>query len=416
MKHLSELSGKDIHTVMNSFWFYSEKLDGSYMRAGLDEKGVFYTARKGKQKFYRVEEWPDMPWTNYFRSAHLALENLFEVFILDNRVEANDYIEVELLPGRMPNSIEYPARMMNSMFITDSNFSYDDAQIEKAKLFKYLNNECTLNPMRVRSTHWFTLTGEKLVQAKQNVNWNIFANKWNKVSPRFDPPYELGEYRKWLAKMVKFRDTKLPVFEALDLKLNAKPACVSDEDWKANRKEILEEIRALREPLKRESIRHCNAMARCMKHLINTWSEIKLEERNPDSIEGVVVSVIGPDHDILVKLVDTEHFAPLNNFTHIVRYWLQGGRRPERPCFLSRTAHWPVEKRLARLEVLRKRYIAARFRLMHVGSDPLTPLRYTQADLDQRTLLLFAELKERIKDGRCGFQGQSTENPQGGDS
>src|SRR5690606_38629108 len=70
-------------------------------------------------------------------------------------------------------------------------------------------------------------------------------------------------------------------------------------------------------------------------------------------VEGLVVETKG----LRFKLVD-DNFPAANRFTHWVRYCLQGGTRPPKPSFLTRTAHWPIEKRIERLHKLRDRYVA----------------------------------------------------------
>lgn len=411
MKHLCDLPISTIRQIFSQpRWEINEKLDGSYLRAGIDEDGRFYTLRKGKAIYYNVNDWPDMAWTNHFRSAHIALRELFALLRDEGNLPVSSYLDVEILAGEMPNSIQYGLFYANSIWIHGGNFEIDDVIVGENSLFRYQAAHSQLGAIYVSTDMWKSFMGDRLEKSKTKIGWNIAKNRSTRIDPRVMRQDPIPYIPEWLDLECEVEGFASSNGQILDAKLNRKPDWVTQEYWDTNRVEFLAKLKLLRE-LKRKDLEIlCNIYARLIKTNLPEYRSY----RKPTSIEGTVVTVDVGSEKVVFKMVDKEHFAPLNNFTHIVRYWLQGGRRPERPCFLSRTASWPTDDRLKRLEILRRRYIRNCHKLVHVSR--FGTLRYSSMDLNERTLVLFAELKERIANGRCGFQGQGTTNRASGDS
>jgi len=413
MKHLCDLPATDIAEILKRNWFIAEKLDGSYLRGGIDETGRFYTFRKGKEIYYRVSDWPDMPWSNYLRMAHMVIQNLFEHLLETEQLKPGDWVDFEVLSGGLPNSIQYPMQMNWSLAVNESNCEFGHVRVGKTSLFRPFNPFSVVGIQYATCGQWITDdAGVSLRKVKQESHWNLFDNKVFPYHPLRDDHSVSVRFNQWIHSRIYLCGFPLMVYQYLDLKLNKKPFCIKEEDWKANRKDIIEDIRETREALRVKLLEYCNDLAGLVVDRLSHYQGHYGRDRN--SYEGVVVQVGTEKVEYLFKLVDQRYFTKLNKFTHIVRYWLQGGRRPERPCFLTRTAHWPVEKRLARLETLRKRYVLNRHRLAYTGNN--RNLSYTNIDLDRRTLLLFAELKQRIKHGWSSFQGESAQDSEGRDS
>lgn len=407
MKHLCDLPIPTIRAILSKTWRLSEKLDGSFMRAGLDENGVFYTERKGKNRYYSVDDWPDLPWTNYFRSAHLALEAVFDGLVNDNLLTGK-YVDIEVIGGELPNSIRYSMFSANNLWITGGTAFMEVAEIGGKKLFRFGGNQSHFGYIKVASNFWKTTDGIDLVKERKEIAWSL--RRMDTLDIDAHQLFEGRELnlRTWLERTVVFRGETTNNGDLLDAKLNRKPEFVQQEDWSANRLEILAQLKAKREFLRDEFVKLCNVTARILKLKLQhvDYENFKKRIPSPGEVEGVVISVwLDYPEKLVFKVVDKDHFAPLNNFTHIVRYWLQGGRRPERPSFWSRTEHWPTQKRLDRLEVLRRRYQRGKYALEHTFDR--RPLAYSNWELDQRTLLLFAELKQRIQNGWGSIQGQS---------
>ena len=394
MKHFHDLTPSRIRDSLNSGWRLSEKLDGSYMRGGFDADGRFYTLRKSNAVYYHLSDWPMKPWTNAFRAGHVVLEMLLTTARDMGYIQGEFWIDVELIHGTMPNSITYKNYDNNVIITASSDISritiFESVLSKSHGLFTgaYTRYEY-MNIITIVTDQILSDTGESLRVERRKQEWKIYKNPSKIVPPqRFDSVRELETF---LSTPLLICGRWIPSEIILELKLNVKPAFISDDDWKANRKTLIEEIRKRREAV-REMFH-----ARCQKVRREVEQTFSVMERSSDNkMEGVVVEV---EHSgDIFKLVSLEYFGKLNNFTHIVRYWLQGGRRPERPSFLTRTRHWPVEKRLERLEVLRRRYVKNKSKLKFLG----TPY-YLVNELDQRTLCTFAELKERITHGRDGI-------------
>ncbi len=407
MKHLCELPIPTIRAILEEKWKVTEKLDGSFIRAGLDDNGIFYTERKGNSRYYHVDDWPDLPWTNSFRSAHLALECVFDA--LSENDYTGKYVDIEVIAGELPNSIRYNLFEANNLWITGGTALMIQARLNNRNLFQFNGNQSQLGLIKVSSNVWKTKNGIDMFKERKDIAWSLRA-----VQPTlFDPKIRFDgrdlNLRNWLERRVDFRGQPTNNGDILDAKLNRKPEFVEDYDWIENRKTVIAELKVKRESLRGEFEKLCNVTARMLKtwFLHQEYHEFKKRKVSPADIEGVVVTVLmDDDREIVFKVVDKELFAPLNNFTHIVRYWLQGGRRPERPSFWTRTAHWPMQKRLDRLEQLRRRYQVSKYSLKHVAD--IRPLSYANWELDERTLLLFAELKQRIQNGWGSIQGQSS--------
>lgn len=181
------------------------------------------------------------------------------------------------------------------------------------------------------------------------------------------------------------------ILEVLDISLSKKHPNCGDRNWN----ELKKLLKAEREEL--------NEVFQAMTLLFKDTACRVLVHEQPSAIgagsfkEGVVVN----SSQGLFKIVDRESFSGANRFTHQIKYWIVGGRRPARPSFLSRTKDWPKEKRLARLDVLLQRYhdkhYTMHFTLEAGGRSEL--LSYS-GDLHRRTLNMFSDTRKRIQDGR----------------
>lgn len=417
MKHLCDLSISDIREVFAcDEWTVSEKLDGSYMRAGIDDQGRYYTLRKSNARYYSVDDWPDLAWTNSFRSAHVAMQEIVETLYKQNHMQGEFYLDMEIINGTLPNSIKYSLYRADSIYVMDSNVE-DLGELVgfNSKPFNQFVNSTAISDVLVAAKFWYSTDGYEL-KARMNdrTTWNVrrlYPIIFEVSKIRSTRPRDLIA---WFDSPLEFRGTSITNADALELKLNKRPASVSEADWKANRLVILDEIRALRGAKQAEFERMCNHMSRLVQHKFLSNRQATFT-RDDQIIEGVVVKAKITKGEVMFKMVDKEYFSKVNRFTHIVRYWLQGGRRPERPSFLSRTAHWPVEARLARLNQLRKRYIQHESDLVFHNNRGVV-LSYRQWDLHERTITLFAEIRERLLNGRHGVQGQSSTDQSGGDS
>lgn len=107
--HVEDLPIKkfvDCVTNLNKF-VATEKVDGSELVFGFDDRGKFYTTREHKsgKRYYSENTWPKQFWTTSFRSAHKALESVQNVLKL--LMNPGDSVEIEVLFGPQPNTVPY---------------------------------------------------------------------------------------------------------------------------------------------------------------------------------------------------------------------------------------------------------------------------------------------------------------------
>lgn len=397
MKHLCELPVPLIRKIFQApYWDVSEKFDGSFLRAGIDESGRFYTSRgaKGKGTFYNVSDWPDLAWTNYFRNAHVALNEVIELFKDKFNISEPFYCDVEIIAGNMPNSIHYSDARANSLVIIGCSKNI------AGETFSNLLFDMTIH---TSTDFWYSDNGVTRVKRKNMVEWKVYET-YSSLS--FDLSFfirkQIYTLESWFDDTCEFRGSQVTNAQILEAKLNKRPEFINELDWSEHRSTIVAELKAIRTEKTIVFEQRCNEFAREM--ILSGMGGFF----NYDGMEteGFVVNVVIDKVPIQFKIVDKSHFSSLNNFTHIVRYWLQGGRRPERPSFISRTRDWPVEKRIERLDVLRKRFLLNYSRLSH--KTVWSSVSYSQRELFERTLVLFAEIRERIQNGRDGVQRQSS--------
>lgn len=392
MKHLDELSGEELLDLRSLVSVpICEKLDGSFICVGRDSSGRLYVQRKSPVKYYSVDDWPQLAWANDFRAAHVVLEDLY------GWLKKEQFVEFELIAGPLSNTVEYRiGHNTNLLIITNSNVnlptltptvSFLHRELYDAEeIIEHVGENAITNIPEVVSTD-----GINLEYKARKINWLFMNSKttWIKTTQIVsDAMYRI---------LSGFTDIKnvgfVPNYRILDCKLNEMPSFVHVNNWKLYKREIVQELKTHRARI-RAKIKEA-----ALDNLYVSGSPY-----DPDG-EGVVVF-----YKDLTKMVDRSVFGVKNNFTHIVKYWLMGGRRPARPCFLSRTKDWPLEKRLARLETLRQRFVKHHERLQYVNPKSGNILSYAHPQLYKRTIVLFAEIREGLINGRFSVQRQSSQD------
>lgn len=135
LQHLEDLPIDQFIDSLNGIdeFVMSEKVDGCELAFGFDNSGTFFTTRecKGGKRFYSASEWPNQIWTNAFKGAHLFLEKHKKK--LQKMIPANQLIEVELLFGAIPNTVEYDLNGVNRIvFLRGVGFEIDFKEIYDA--------------------------------------------------------------------------------------------------------------------------------------------------------------------------------------------------------------------------------------------------------------------------------------------
>lgn len=395
--HLEDLRPDEILEALDLQWTVTEKLDGSFLEFGLDEEGRFYTKRKTPEIYYSESDWPAKGWTNGFRSAHTVLELLVSELVEMGLMAPGDNATVEVLNGFQPNTLRY--QLNNGIFITKwngivplSEFPIDDEYAPFINEF-----QATIFQEQLVSED-----GIKFISREEQQSWSVYV--LGKCLETFNDsmfrPSELDSKAQGIRiealhlKKLILGSSHLEGWtnkQLLDLKLNKRPEHIPAESW-PYMKTLLVPART------RAMIEVRHHLLQIKKMALEFFTTFNQSENGGTQLEGIVVELAS---GTLFKLVDREPFTKANRFTHFVKYILVGGRRPARSCFLSRTKDWPVEKRLRRLDVLLLRYRKYRTRLTkgYVINGKMTRFSYTE-DLHYRVLALFADVRERIQDGR----------------
>lgn len=384
--HYEDLSAKDILQSLDLQWWASEKLDGSYLEAGLDESGCFYTSRKNGERNYQLSDWPAECWANDYRAAHEVSSMIVESLVKEGAMAPGQHFGTEVLPRGRPNTIPYtmPDTLNGMLVITTVSWPVSTAFYSVVERF-----HATLKVDMLTSDD-----GKNVRSWKNKQDWVVKINTQyhrDLTGARLGP--SASKIRKvlnmWLPQESKVEG--FSIMEVLDISLAKKhPAC-GDRNWNELRKELKKERDELREVFTALVLLFKDI---AYKVLVNEMPSVVGAGSHK---EGVVVQT----SHILFKIVDRPTFSARNHFTHWVKYALVGGRRPARPCFLSRTKDWPKEARLARLEVLRQRYldwhVMLRLPVTFMGREHVDDY---SGSLHWRTLNLFADTRKRIEDGR----------------
>ena len=387
--HFEDLSARKIYESLDLEWLVSEKLDGSSLRFGLDESGRFYVNRKGGEPCYDVTDWPDECWAASYKIAHSVAALLVEALIKNDLIAAGQNISAEVIHGRQPNTITYEYDLAYHGIMVITGLSYEVRSKKEMSLL--------LAPFVANLKPTIRVSQDGLVDHVGPVEqcWAVIANN---VQNSHYIKVKLGKHASKLKRVLDDwfpRESKVEGFtieEVLNINLSRKHPKAEGRDWNVLKTALKGEREELREVF--TSMVLLFKEVAC-KVLINESSNVigagYLKE-------GVVVA----HGDTMFKFVEREVFTQANRFTHIVKYWLVGGRRPVRPCFLGRTKDWPKEERLKRLEVLRKRYLNNHYTMHYscfASGYKLQTLFYS-GDLHRRTLGLFSDTKKRIENGR----------------
>ena len=377
--HIEDLTPEELYDAMQGVLRSTSKIDGSFLAFGVDGDDRFYTERKGGQRYYSLDDWPQEGWCIGFRQAHVVLDHYVDYLRLLERIGRYGRATCEVVAGYQPNVVQYAYA---NGIILHPHKNFDAIPFEAS---------ISLNQIKTDGlTAWQERVESKWALQKINVrDWKSFPIK------------EGQDILEWLDLPSKVKPYSMRT--VLAFKFNRRPDGYTKETWKTVQPLLKEERERIREAyayrmgvLRRKAIQSLKEDIGYQNYHTNTLGE------------GFVVSTTTGN---LFKIVDREWFTPANAFVHWVRYALIGGRRPVRSSFESRTRDWPLDKRLARLEVLRQRYLANYKKLKFTWPDDKRPGSLTYSDeIHERMLMLFYDLRERLKDGRAGIQRKHSAN------
>lgn len=312
--HLEDLDIKDfIKAVRNIATMQaSEKLDGSNLWAGLDERGELFTSRAGKrdgaEKFYSEADYPAFAAYNGFRATHAAL--MAKEADVKKALGPGDTFEVEVLFGRQPNAVTYGLGGKNFIAILRGVEGTSDTKIDQ--LTAVLNNsEVTVRTPVIDTTDGITLDRKMMEHVFRFVGVQ-------KIKPEMLKSIDVEEAVK---ELEDYLDNASPVeglsnFELMTTSLGSIP--------KAERAEAKEAKETVLANVKNKF------KVRIKKELLDKFvSKIKpalaaddLSGDEDNGIEGVVLR--DPATGEQIKIVDKDSFTTINQFNFAVRNQIGG--------------------------------------------------------------------------------------------
>lgn len=293
----------------------SEKIDGSNIQFGLDEKG-FYTAREGKggERVYNVDMYDINFATTFQRSAHLALEQRASAMNLS----VGDKLEAEVLFGKLPNAIPYSADKNQIIFlrVVEGNVNLDS-------LRQALEGDTVV----VELPAPYTSDGKTIHVADEHHTWSFSqtpttsGNKYLNDALKQELNTALDKLEEYLIQpsgIWEFSNA-----EVLSIPLNKRPEGVTTAQWKDLKVQVKQaRANVQTEIYKDENGQRTGFKARIKDLLLNnmvrqTKSAFGPEIENGGWIEGVVFK--NKETGEMFKVVDKDMFTSVKNFLWQVR-------------------------------------------------------------------------------------------------
>lgn len=340
MKHIYDLTQQQTNDLFMNTVTLLEKLDGSFIKIGRDKKGIRFVQRKDSATYYHLKDWSIKSWTNTFRHAHSALEQLLDTIEIDGKIPNGTEICFEIIDCSQPNTVVY--KDFPKLIVTSNTTGFHIPNMG----------------IRTELPVILSLDGKTLFTGNNVINWKIDVNK-----PIDFPTFELFDSLKtFLDEPVLFGSVKIPRKNILWAKINKRPDFATSDDWK----EVIKEARAIE-------------YEKYKKH-VNTVGQAFIESVFKDRvIEGVVFETT-----FKTKIFDNR-FKKMNKANRLVKNILL--RKRINPLTVERLDH------------LLKKYIQCRFKVKAKFKN-YTYYPYKEDCNNNRILSLFAEIRRDIVDGR----------------
>lgn len=299
----------------------TEKLDGSFLRFGLDADGGLYTTRDGKTLFYKEEDWGETSLETQgmigFKGAQTALQQ--QTDIISTVINPGEAMDIEILFGKQPNAITYGYEGFNHIAFlraakgTDASLKLDQSKVET--LVKKMKNAVSLVKMNILDTD----DGITIKKVPTNTKWKFTSAQLidGKKLEDVDIKKELNDLKNFLSKKNEvaqkhgFDLTNLDV-ATINLTSVAKDKrdAIADERQKLNGIILNDFKLTIKAKLLKNFVKH-------------------VKSGLGDDAEGVVL--LDPETDEQVKIVDKDVFTAINTFNQSIRRELKGAVRSTDP-------------------------------------------------------------------------------------
>ena len=311
--HLEDLPLKEFIRTIESLGekIVTEKLDGTNLWFGVDEKGV-YTSREGKSpkkgRFYSVSDIAAVANYNSFRAAHQAVMEIQPQ--IKKFFQVGDSAEIEVLFGRQPNTVTYGVSDKNFIVILRGVNGTPDERVQA--LAKAVNNKTVTVTADIISSP----DGSKLESNSQEMTW-----EFTQVKPVDSKKIDTKGVNKLLSDL---KDYMAETNDALD-KTNEEVAELSLTSVPKDQREAAKEERArvndyimteFKAPIKELLL---NKFVRKIKPFLQSDD---LHPSEDIGVEGVVVR--DPVSGSMTKIVDKDVFTAINSFNSSTRNSISG--------------------------------------------------------------------------------------------
>lgn len=292
----------------------SEKLDGSQLWVGIDEKGKLFTSRAGKRKaaenMYSADSYPMIANYNGFRATHLALEKEQEK--IKNVLQPGQTVELEVLYGRQPNAVTYGANDKNYIaFLRGVDGTPDEKADALATALKGVTTTVSTKVID-------TTDGENLSEVPVSLQFQFVAAQ--KIDTK---KVEDTNIKSKLAKLRTFLEkgsTAVGNDEYLNGELLKTPLNSFPKETRAEAKIAKQQLKdkvqtQFKLPIKKE------LLDKFVSQVKSPLAAMDLHPNEDIGIEGVVLrDSLGNQ----IKIVDKDKFTTINKFNHSIRAAISG--------------------------------------------------------------------------------------------
>ena len=304
----------------------TQKLDGSFLRFGIDNDGKLYTTRDGKTLIYSVADWGDpnkeTQGMTGFKATQLALKD--QLAKIKSVMEPGTAMDMEILFGKQPNAITYGVEGYNYIAFLKAAVGTDATkkpnQNNVDELIKVLKNETSSVKVDVLDTD----DGINIKKIPTTTEWKFTsADKIDgKKLEDVDIDKELHDLKKFLAQdneaaaKAGITMTNLHVATA-----NLTSIPKEKRNMIADEREVINAniMNNFKLSIKKKLLRNFNKRVK---------PQLSANLGGEDA-EGVVL--LDPDTDEQVKIVDKDVFTAINTFNQSVRRELKGAVRTTDP-------------------------------------------------------------------------------------
>ncbi len=313
--HIEDLQVEEFIDAVRNLNQYNitEKIDGFNLKFSLDEDG-FLTFGKGDKRIYNADDWGNEFRYTGFKSAHKALEKMVPT-MLEAGFQKDDIVEVEVLYGKLPNTVPY---------LSESN---------KIILLRIIDGTVDLNKLRealdgitidVALSAPYTDDGRS-IQEKEAVHSWTFSKTPHILSPENLNPKKNIKLEQKLQKLQEYLTKESGYLhfsnaEILALKFNKKPEKVDSGTWKSIKGALKEKKIKVKEKV--DSFKLDVKQVLLNELIRNIQSKFGPDIKNGGWIEGVVLQ--HKENRSIVKIVDKDMLTTLNKFNWHVRNQIGG--------------------------------------------------------------------------------------------